>query len=131
MGLYSSVQLYSASLHFAHGLRPMKKTGSKIAFVQAQRDFASGLFRTAHGWRVKSCFRKRDLRSTIQPQEMDRAGRQDRMIPFTGGMAEKQIGPKNTINAPTIMTNSVIFSFFVFGGVKKIFIKSISNSFLF
>ncbi|MDU4975586.1 MAG: hypothetical protein E6X19_23035, partial [Hungatella hathewayi] len=44
----SAVHLSSASLHFGHGLRPMKKAEGKFAYVRAQHKFTFGFFRTAH-----------------------------------------------------------------------------------
>ncbi len=40
--------LDSAAPHLAHGLRPMEKDKWKIPYVQAQRNFPSAFFRTAH-----------------------------------------------------------------------------------
>lgn len=48
----AAVTLDSASLHLAHGLRPIKKVKSKFAYVQAQHKFAFTLFCTAHCQRV-------------------------------------------------------------------------------
>lgn len=47
-GIDSAVPLNSATLHFAHGLRPMKKGKEKAAYVPARRIFFLAFFRTAH-----------------------------------------------------------------------------------
>lgn len=74
-----------------------------------------------------SSFLKRERSSTIHPHEIERDGMQARNIAFTGGMAEKQMGPKKMTKVTTSMANNVIFSFLVLGGVRKIFVRSIST----
>lgn len=49
--LYPVMQLDSASLHLAHGLRPMDKKERKSAFVRAQRGFPLLFIRMTHGLR--------------------------------------------------------------------------------
>lgn len=76
-----------------------------------------------------SDFLKIDRRNTIHPQEMESVGRAARKSAFSGGMDVKLIGAKKSTNTITIMTSRLILSFFVLGGVKNIFFKSISTAF--
>ena len=50
--LYPVMQLDSASLHLAHGLRPMDKNVWNTAYVQAQHRFSAFFIRMTHGLRV-------------------------------------------------------------------------------
>ena len=77
--------------------------------------------------RQNSDLRNRERSSTIHPQEMDTVGRQASSTAFTGGISEKQMGPKKITNTTTIITNRMIFSRLVLGGVRKIFFRSIST----
>jgi len=70
-----------------------------------------------------SLFRNKLLSSTIHPHEIESAGSAEIMIPLTGEISENTVGPKNLINTTVIMTINVIFSFMVFGGVRKIFLN--------
>ena len=45
---YAAVQLDSAALHLAHGLRPMEESSGSRPYVQAQRPATAAFFRTAH-----------------------------------------------------------------------------------
>ena len=59
---------------------------------------------------AKSSFLNRERSKTIQPQEREKDGMQASRTAFTGGMAEKQMGPKKITKVATSMTSSVIFS---------------------
>ncbi len=47
-GIYPAMQLDSASLHLAHGLRPMETSANIVAYVRAQRNYANLCLRMAH-----------------------------------------------------------------------------------
>jgi len=70
-----------------------------------------------------SLFQNKLLSSTIHPHEIESAGSAEIMIPLTGEISENTVGSKNMINTTVIMTINVIFSFMVFGGVRKIFLN--------
>lgn len=73
----------------------------------------------------KSFFRNRARSKIITPQETESVGIQASRTARSGGISEKQIGPKKIIKVITIIKIKIILSFLVLGGVKKIFAKSI------
>ena len=79
------------------------------------------------GFLEKSLFLKRLLSRTIQPQETVNAGRAETMTALTGEISVKIVGPKHIIKMTSIIKNNVIFSLIEVGGVKKIFLMSISR----
>ena len=74
-----------------------------------------------------SRFLNRLRKSTIQPQEIEKAGRAEMMIALTGEISVKMVGPKNMIKMTSIIKNHVTFSRIEVGGVKKILGMSISR----
>jgi len=75
----------------------------------------------------KSFFLNKDLRSTIHPHEMVNAGKAAVNTASRGDVCENINGLKNNMKVIAITRNNIIRSIIVDGGVRKIFLISIST----